>query len=222
MYISSIFFPFRFLFEKYKQKINSFIPDLARKSYSNCFIMLLTQLLPLALVGLTFASPLPQDATAPAVPLDPAGTIVASYDAIKGTIQDYAAAVQAITTELASPANLLAKSKALTAALQKGKADVEKTTTVDLLAALALAMPGEALTSSAEAFVNDLIAKKDVLVKAKQSEAVLKELKEQRDLAKAFTDAVNSKLDPLAGFVAQLSSGRPITALEKAITAFST
>jgi hypothetical protein len=183
--------------------------------------MQLTRFLPLALVGLTFAAPVAQDAAAPAVPLDSAGTIVASYDAIKGTIQTYDAAVQGISGDLANAADLLSKSQALTAALKKGKADVDKITQVDLLAALALAMPGEALTSAAEAFVNDLIAKKDALVKAKQGETVLKDLKEQRDAAKAFTDAVNAKLDPIAGFVAQLSSGRPITALEKGIAAFT-
>jgi hypothetical protein len=179
--------------------------------------MRVTQFLSLAFVGLAFASPLPQ-----AVPVDSAGTIVASYDAIKSTIQAYDASVQAITGDVANAADLSAKSKALTAALQKGKADVEKITPVDLFAAIGLAMPGEALTSAAEAFVNDLIAKKDTLVKAKQGEAVLKDLKEQRDAAKAFTDAVNAKLDPIAGFVASMSSGRPIVALEKGITAFST
>lgn len=183
--------------------------------------MRFAQFLPLALVGLTFAAPHPQTATTPAAPLDAAGTIVASYDAIKGTIQDYDASVQSLSANATTTSDILAKSKALTAALKKGKADVEKISTVDLISAIGLAMPGEALTAAAEAFVNDLIAKKDVLVKAKQVESVLKDLKEQRDAAKAFTDAVNAKLDPIAGFVAQLSSGRPITALDKGITAFS-
>jgi hypothetical protein len=196
--------------------------------------MQLLNFVSLALIGSTFASPVAQTpaGTAPAaasptpfVVEDPVAPIIAGYENVKAKIVPWADAIKLLgdtTTTASAFTDQTAKLKDIISTLKSETASILKVkATIDIFGALGLGQPGEDVTAAIESAVTDLISKKDVFVKAGQVASTLENLKEARAAADGFVKAINSKLPGLAMLVAYSTSARPITAIDKAITAFS-
>jgi hypothetical protein len=144
--------------------------------------------------------------------------VVAGYNDVERKMTALDTAVKALSDSTAASASkdILTKSQAVTAALKSATTKITGAKAItDLFASAELATPGDSVSLLLETTVDDLIAKKAVLVKAGQAAAVLKELKDQKDATIAFTSAINAKLPAIAQLVAGGASQRPLTALDK-------
>jgi hypothetical protein len=154
-----------------------------------------------------------------------ANVIITGYTTSKDKLDILDRAVNALsnsTTPGASSKALLPLTQAVKDAIKSSTDAITKLTgTVDLLSSAGFSAPGEDLTQLLETTVDDLIKQKNVIAKAGQKAAILKDLQELKTITVAFTGAIESKLPDISKAVAAGSSARPVAALDKGIAAFT-
>jgi hypothetical protein len=150
--------------------------------------------------------------------------IIAGYTAVNEKVVAYDTAINALpATGDASAAikDVLEKSKAVETALMESSVKIAAISTVELLASINLSSPGNDVTVLIEKATDDLISKKDIIIKANQKAAMLQQAKNLRAAIGIFTKGINAKLPSISSSEAEVVSQRSLDALDKAVAAFS-
>jgi hypothetical protein len=133
------------------------------------------------------------------------------------TILDNLAVLDTAVTGLSDSANfldLLAKSDAVLKAITQGAADISATTPISLVDALKVNELSTKLYNSGDKVVKDLIAKKDVIVKAGKAGDVSSGMVAQRGATVKFGEALKGKLPSLAGSIVDATTKKVTDSLD--------
>jgi hypothetical protein len=180
-------------------------------------------LLLLGLFGTAFAAPVESVSNAVDAVQD-LPTIQAAVDSVATTLTALNTAVSGLVAGAdtkAATADLVAKSKAVEAALKDGTAKVTATSAITLTEALQIQSSSSKLTTLVTQVINNLIAKKDIITQAGEKKTTLDILTAQKAASDALVQAITSKVPSAVQSVAATITKSVGEAIAKGIAAFT-
>ncbi|QDS70002.1 hypothetical protein FKW77_003469 [Venturia effusa] len=180
------------------------------------------QILALALAGTAVASPIQAvvDSVAGAQDL---ATIQAAFASVEAALTTLDTSIKGLTapgTEAATK-KITDESDAVKKALDDGSAKIAASGPVSLTEALQVQVASNKLTGLTSTVITDLIAKKDIIVGAKQAKTTVDSLTGQKTAAENFVKAISGKVPTGVQTIAQAASKSVGDSLAKGIAAFS-
>lgn len=145
------------------------------------------------------------------------------FDSVGAALDTLDAAVKGLTdgNAEAQAKDLIAKSESVAKAIKDASGKI--TAAKDPLAltdALGVSKAANGLLAKTETTINDLTAKKDLIVKAKQGDTTKQQLTAQKTEADALAKAIVDKMPAAAKAIAQAQAAKIGTAIDKGIQAF--
>lgn len=172
--------------------------------------MLYSTIVSFALFGATFAAPVTKrDLQTIQTSIQAVGTALTALDTSIKAIQGPGDAMK-----------VLGMSQMVNQALTDATTKIAATQPISLTDALTLQQTAQTLTNQAGTTVTDLIAKKDIIVKAGASAATLQNLMQQKTASDALAKAVVAQVPANVQSIAQQQTAMISTSLDKGIAAF--
>jgi len=170
----------------------------------------------LGLIGFAAAAPKQQASSALKDLTDAINGIATALNAFDASVKTLTPTSDA----KAATTDLTAKSAAILAAIKSGTENVKKSDKISLTEAIQLAPTSQALTKATQTAIEDLISKKDIIVKNKQGPLTLKQLQDQKPATATFIEELTKKLPSAVSGIAQSQAAAATAALQKGITEF--
>ena len=150
-------------------------------------------------------------------------TVQAAFAAVSAALNTSDIDVQAInanSNQAATIKTLTADSAAVISALSTGSVNINATSALTNLDALGLIQPGQALLTTTNNTINDLIAKHDFVAASGQSAQVVTSLEAQRAGTSQFIDSVASKVPAALVSAVQQNAASAVAIINRGIVAY--
>jgi hypothetical protein len=179
--------------------------------------MLVSSILPFALLGFATAAP------SPTLIQRDLSTFTAAFSAVGSAISDFDTSVIALTPTSDIPTaitDLTAKSNAILDALNTGATNINASAVLSLTDSLSLLNLSNQLVATTNTTINDLISKKSIIDAANEDAFVVTQLNAVKSATYGFIGAIVSHVPSAVQSIAQSQANQVITVLNSGITAF--
>lgn len=180
------------------------------------------QIIALALASTAIASPIQAVVDSVGAAQDLAA-ITGAFTAVEGALSTLDTAIKGLAAgaDAAVTKDVVDKSNAVKAALDDGTAKVGASGPVSLTEALTVQSASTKITSLTSTVINDLIAKKDVIIAAKQGKTTLDSLTAQKAASEAFVKAIAQKVPAAVQSIAAAAEKAVGDSIAKGMAAFT-
>jgi hypothetical protein len=149
--------------------------------------------------------------------------ITSSLASITAKVKELGIAIKTInaTSTKADVNKLIPLNNAIITAIETGTKAVKAGKSVALMDSVNLLIPAQELTTATQQSVDDMIARKDTIVKLGAKAQVLDSLKKLKAATLTFNKGLTAKLPGLVASLATSEAARPVAYLDRGIQAFT-